>query len=53
MTLLSPRLARLQQEHKEREFERKILEAAKEKEMREQQLEQEERLAKVCLTCKG
>ena len=48
-----PGCARLQQEHKEREFERKILEAAREKEMREKQVEQEERLAKVCLTHKG
>ena len=53
MALLSGCAARLQQEHQEREFERKILEAAKEKEMREKQLEQEERLAKVCLTHEG
>lgn len=39
--------ARLQQEQKESELDRKILEAAREKEMREKQLAQEERLAKV------
>ena len=41
---------RLQQEAQEHEMEERIMGAAREKEARDKQLEQEELLAKVCVT---